>query len=61
MQNGIDSVLGHYGLTPASYLQQFRALADDPTTLRPFFELVQNRLAQTSALPPAPSQDPSAD
>ncbi len=61
VQNGIDSVLSHYGLTQDSYLQQFRSLADDPTTLRPFFELVQSRLAQTSGLPAAPTQDTPAD
>jgi hypothetical protein len=60
VQNGIDSILSRYGLTQDSYLLRFRALADDPTNLRPFFELVQNRLAQTSGLPPAPP-DPATD
>ncbi len=61
VQHGIDSILSRYKLTQDSYLHRFRALADDPTSLRPFFELVQNRLAQTSGLPPALSQDPATD
>lgn len=58
VRHGIDSVLHHYGLTRETYLQQFRTLADDPTTLRPFFELVQSRLTQTSGLPSPSGQDP---